>query len=132
VGYLVLVGILIFVVWMISRAGKGPKTFAQVAQSGARGRALVLQSSMPTSGFTMNGRRWLRTTMTLDIEVPGQQPYQVTGSFLLPRGLVEAVPGSSLEVAVDMNNRMSADSVSVLGPGGFTGPWLNVGPPNPY
>jgi hypothetical protein len=56
-------------------------------------------------------------------------PYVIQGSFLIPRGVVDAIPGSSLEVAVD---RANPNSVVVLGPGGFTGPWLNSGPPQPF
>jgi hypothetical protein len=48
---------------------------------------------------------------------------------MVPRGFVEPIPGSSLEVAVDPKNPRV---LVVLGPGGFTGPWLRVGVPFPY
>jgi hypothetical protein len=67
--------------------------------------------------------------MTLEIEVQGVAPYVIQGMFQVPRGMVEPIPGSSLEVAVDRSN---PGSVVVLGPGGFTGPWLNSGPPQPF
>jgi hypothetical protein len=82
-----------------------------------------------STGVTINGRRFERRTMTLDVEIPGRAPFITNGVFLVPRGIVEATPGSSLELAVHPT-KMS--QIAVLGPGGFTGPWLNFGPPNTY
>jgi hypothetical protein len=98
-------------------------------QAGIPARGLVLQSARIATGTTVNGRRFEQRAMTLDIEIPGQQPYICTGTFLVPRGLVEAIPGASLDVSVDPTN---AQNIVVVGPGGFTGLWLNLGPPNPY
>jgi hypothetical protein len=98
------------------------------AAQGLRARGLVLTCDRVSSGgVTVNGLRYERRGMTLDVEIPGRPPFVTTGTFLLPRGIVEALPGSSLELAVD-----SANQITVLGPGGFTGPWLNFGPPNTY
>jgi hypothetical protein len=89
----------------------------------------VLSSFQASSAVTISGRRFERRTMTLDVEIPGQAPFITNGTFLIPRGIVEATPGSSLELAVDPGNMRQ---ITVLGPGGFTGPWLNYGPPNTY
>lgn len=97
--------------------------------SSLQGRGLVLASSNAATGVTRNGRRFDLRTMTLEVEVPGMAPYVVQGSFLVPRGQVEAIPGASLELVVDGR---SASDITVLGPGGFTGPWLNAGPPKRY
>lgn len=102
---------------------------AGARQSALQGRGLVLESRSVGTGVTMNGRRFDRRTMTLEIEVAGMAPYVVQGSFLVPRGQVEVIPGASLELSVV--GRKASD-VTVLGPGGFTGPWLNAGPPQPY
>lgn len=107
----------------------GALGFDRLAARGTPARGLVLQSSMLATNVRMNMRRFERRQMTLDVEIPGQAPYQCSGTFLIPRGLVEAIPGASLELAVDPRN---PQSVVVTGPGGFTGPWLNLGPPNPY
>jgi hypothetical protein len=82
-----------------------------------------------SSGVTMNGRRFESRRMTLDVEIPGRPPFVATGTFLVPRGIVEALPGSSLELMVHPTN---SSQITVLGPGGFTGPWLRYGPPNAY
>jgi hypothetical protein len=80
-------------------------------------------------GVTLGGRRFERRGMTLDVEIPGRPPFIASGNFLVPRGIVEATPGASLELAVHPTNQ---SRIAVLGPGGFTGPWLNYGPPNSY
>ncbi len=120
--------VFIFVVVAISKsasvAGRN-----RLAQQGLRGRGLVLASQNNAVNTRVNGQRFEQRPMTLEVEVQGRAPYVIQGTFLIPRGLVDAIPGSSLEVAVDPNN---PSSVVVLGPGGFTGPWLNSGPPNPY
>jgi hypothetical protein len=103
--------------------------FDALVAKGIPARGLVLQASQQSTGVTMNFRRFEQRSMTLDVEIPGQAPYTCTGVFLIPRGLVEPTPGASLELAVDRSN---ANNVVVVGPGGFTGPWLNLGPPNPF
>jgi hypothetical protein len=115
--------------------GQAPRAAGpQSPGAGARpialqGRGLVLESMSAATGVTRNGRRFDRRIMTLEVEVAGMAPYIVQGSFLVPRGQVEVIPGASLELAVDGR---SASDVTVLGPGGFTGPWLNAGPPQAY
>jgi hypothetical protein len=107
----------------------GVRTYDRLASGGLRGRALVLASSQIATGVTAVGRRFQRRTMTLDVELRGAGTFVVNGAFLVPRGLVEPIPGCSLEVAVDPKNRQN---IAVLGPGGFTGPWLRTGPPALY
>jgi hypothetical protein len=107
-----------------------PRSPAVVArQSALPGRGLVLESTSVGTSVTMNGCRFDRRIMTLEIEIAGMAPYVVQGSFLVPRGQGEVIPGASLELSVAGRN---ASDVTVLGPGGFTGPWLNAGPPKAY
>ena len=103
--------------------------YLALEKKGVRARGLVLACDRTSLGLTANGRRFEKWTMTLDIEVPGREPYLSTGNFLVPRGVVETLPGASLDVAV---NPSKPHQIAVLGPGGFTGPWLRVGPPAPY
>jgi hypothetical protein len=124
--------IAIVVIWIIMASGGAARKLKRqmaLESNGLRGRALVLSSNMLTTGVTINAQRYEQRTMTLDIEIPGRAPYTTTGQFLIARGLVEPVPGSSLDVAVDPGN---PNSLAVLGPGGFSGPWIRVGMPNPY
>jgi hypothetical protein len=127
---IVIVVIAFFVLkWLFGGAGPAAQYLA-LEKSGVRARGLVLACDrVSLAGLTANGRRFEKWTMTLDIEVPGREPYVSTGDFLVPRGLVETVPGASLDLAV---NPSKQNQVAVLGPGGFTGPWLRVGPPAAY
>jgi len=128
VGTLVVIGLVLFFFYWVGSAGaRRQNKLRTLATRGLRGRGLVLSSNMLTTGSTINGQRYETRTMTLDIEIPGRPPYEVTQAFVIPRGLVEPVPGASLDLAVDPGNR---NLISVLGPGGFSGPWLRVGPPS--
>ena len=132
-GFVIAVVLLIVVFWLVKQSSRNLLTSAaaidRLARRGIRGRGLVLSAFQMSNGVTLGGRRFERKQMTLDVEIPGRPPYLVNGQFLVPRGQVEAIPGSSLEVAVDPSN---PSQIAVLGPGGFTGPWLNLGPPNAY
>ncbi len=126
---------LLFIVvmtWVIVAGGAAARKLKRqlsLETNGVRGRALVLSSSFLATGTTINGVRYEQRTMTLDIDIPGRAPYVTSGQFLIPRGLVQPVPGASLDVAVDPSNQ---NLMSVLGPGGFSGPWIRVGVPAPY
>jgi hypothetical protein len=134
VGFLIGFGLIAIVIWLIARSASGnlltsTGAIDSLARKGLRARGLVLSCNQMSTGVTINGRRFERRTMTLDVEIPGRAPFITNGVFLVPRGIVEATPGSSLELAVHPTNM---SQIAVLGPGGFTGPWLNFGPPNTY
>ena len=130
VGTLVVIGAIFFFLFYVGSSGsRRVKRLMALETRGVRGRGLVLSSSFLSTGSTVNGQRYETRTMTLDVEVPGREPYVCTGAFLIPRGLVEPVPGASLDLAVDRGNK---NLIAVVGPGGFSGPWLRVGPPAPY
>jgi hypothetical protein len=120
--------VFIFVIVAVTK-GMAASGRNRLTQSGLRGRGLVLASSQMATNTRIGMQRFEQRPMTLEVEVQGRAPYVIQGTFLIPRGLVDAIPGASLEVAVDPSN---PSSVVVLGPGGFTGPWLNAGPPQPY
>jgi hypothetical protein len=112
---------------MLRGAGSGPLA---LEKNGVRARGLVLAcSQLSSGGTTISGRRFEKRTMTLDIEVPGSEPYVGTAEFLIPRGVVEPVPGASLDLAVHRRNK---NQIAILGPGGFSGPWIRIGPPSAY
>ena len=102
----------------------------RLVAKGLRGSGLVLASAQPAVGITVGNRRFDQRTVTIDVEVAGRAPYMISQAVLLvPRGLGETVPGSSVELAIDPR---SPNTVAVLGPAGFTGPWLKLGPPQSY
>jgi len=133
VGFLIGIALIVIVVWLVARGSGNLLTSVSaidsLARKGVRARGLVLASNQISNGVTLGGRRFERRMLTLDVEIPGRPPFVTSGLFLVPRGIVEATPGSSLELAVHPSNMTK---IAVLGPGGFTGPWLNFGPPNTY
>ncbi|HEY5241692.1 MAG TPA: hypothetical protein VIJ22_09515 [Polyangiaceae bacterium] len=132
-GFLIGIALIVIVVWLVARGSGNLLTSVSaidsLARKGVRARGLVLASNQISNGVTLGGRRFERRMLTLDVEIPGRPPFVTSGLFLVPRGIVEATPGSSLELAVHPSNMTK---IAVLGPGGFTGPWLNFGPPNTY
>jgi hypothetical protein len=131
VGVLVpLIGIFVLVTALRRAARRASgNLFGGMSPQGLRARGLVLTCDRVSFGVTVNGRRFERRGMTLDVEIPGRPPFMTTGTFLVPRGIVDTIPGSSLDLAVHPTDMTQ---ITVLGPGGFTGPWLNFGPPNSY
>ena len=122
----------VVVAWLIIAGGAAARKLKRqlaLETNGLRGRALVLASSFLATSTTIKAVRYEQRQMTLDIDIPGREPYVTSGVFLIPRGMVEPVPGASLDVAVDPANQ---NLLSVLGPGGFSGPWIRVGVPAPY
>ncbi|MEO8903798.1 MAG: hypothetical protein ABI488_15940 [Polyangiaceae bacterium] len=120
--------IFIVVVFLIVRGGSRRGILALEA-NGLPARGLVLACARVSTGCTIKGRRFEAFSMTLDVEPYGAASYVCTGSYLVPRGLVETVPGASLELMVDRKNK---NQLLVIGPGGFSGPWLRAQPPNAY
>ncbi len=117
------------IIFSSSAASRKARRFLSLETKGLRGRGLVLSCAQLGMGVTLNGRRFEKRTMTLDVEIPGREPYVSTGDFLVPRGVAETIPGVSLDVAVDAKDQ---NQILVLGPGGFSGPWIRIGPPAPY
>jgi hypothetical protein len=125
----VIVLLFALIIFSSSAASRKTRRFLALETKGLRGRGLVLSCVQLGTGVTLNGRRFEKRTMTLDVEIPGREPYVSTGDFLMPRGVAETIPGASLDIAVDPRN---PNQILVLGPGGFSGPWLRVGAPAPY
>ena len=117
------------IIFSSSAASRKSRRFLLLETKGLRGRGLVLSCAQLGTGVTLNGRRFEKRTMTLDVEIPGRESYVSTGDFLVPRGVAETIPGASLDVAVDAKDQ---NQILVLGPGGFSGPWIRIGPPAPY
>ena len=122
--------IIIVLFFIIKGLSGGAQGGLALETKGRPARGLVLACDRVSIGRTVKGRRFEVFTMTLDVELyDGGEPYQCTGSYLVPRGQVETIPGASLELMVDPKNK---NQLLVIGPGGFSGPWLQTGPPNAY
>ena len=130
---LIFVAVFLLFIILVSRSGtKSVRAFDRVSTKGVYARGLILSANAYSTGVSFGGRRFEKRSVVLDVEVPGQQPYVINVDLLIPRGLVRAVPGDALDLRVDPSN---PTNIAVLGPGGFTGPWLRTlgyYAPNPW
>ena len=120
VAFLVSVVVFVGVFFLVLRIGKPG------GLNGGRilGRGLVLSASSFARGErTVGAQRFELRDMVLDIELPGQTPYEVAVTPLIPR-ICEGRPGAALDVAV---NPRRPNDIVILGPAGSAA-WLNALP----
>ena len=86
-------------------------------------RGLVLSASSTSRSVKWNGQICEQRDATLDVEIPGREPYVVRMTIRFPLGLARVAPGAALDLKVDPDD---TSRTVVLGPGGFTGPWLRT------
>ena len=111
--------VFVVVIWAGS-AGAGNRN--ALIRNGLLARGLVLQASSTSSGEMMYlGQRFERRWVTLDIEVPGRAPYELSTTPMFPR-ICEALPGATLDVRVDPKN---PNNIAVVGPAGSSA-WLGA------
>jgi hypothetical protein len=101
-----------------SLGGSGSSTldFYGLLQSGVQARGILLKVSSQRSarGTASQGFYEVRN-VSLDIELPGQKPYQVDCPVSIPVNLcADILPGATLELRVDPQNPRN---VAVFGPG---------------
>lgn len=87
----------------------------------ARGILLAVDSTGFKAGTNLESRR-----VTIDVEIPGQPPYEVRTVARFPTCLrADVLPGATVELRVNPRNRNAP--VSIVGPGvGFGVTQLNV------
>ena len=98
-------------------------SYSSLAKKGLAARGIVLNvtpvalSTSPANGLL--GRVEVRV-LTLDVEVPGQEPYVMNGGVWIPTNLTrDVLPGATLELRVDPKD---PNKVAIIGPGaGFAG-----------
>ncbi|HET9992681.1 MAG TPA: hypothetical protein VFQ65_29305 [Kofleriaceae bacterium] len=108
------------VIWIIAAAAKasGSASYTRLARSGTPARGILLAvASTPGTSVGIGLNKLQSRQVTIDIEVPGQPPYELTTTLLIPLNLVrDVLPGATVELRVGSRNQ-----VVVVGPGvGFT------------
>ena len=125
-----------FVVWGIAWGVKGSQgsaigAYNRLLQKGLQARGIMLSVSRvgirQPGAVTLNTRaglttlRFERRNVLVDVEIPGQAPYEVQTATLIPSRLVaDVIPGATLELRVDPKNPRN---IAVVG--------LGVGLPAP-
>lgn len=92
----------------------------RVYETGTPARGLVLEASSYVTTSTAGGRRFERRNLLLDVELPGQAPFEVRTQPLIPGSLAKSVlPGAALELRVDPQN---PSDLVIVGPAGSFSP----------
>lgn len=119
-----------FVVWVFIKLISGT-SYGTLANKGVPARGILLQVNwMATRVPGMsNGVRVERRDVLIDVEIPGQAPYQVRAQAYVPINLrSDVMPGATVELRVDKKDK---SAIAIVGPGsGFAVTGL-VTSPNP-
>lgn len=120
--FVIIVGIVVWaMIFNARKLSKPIRDYDRVSTSGLPARGLILVSERTPTPRTFNGRRFESRSVTMDVEIEGREPYTLVAQLMIPRGLLSALPGDSVDLRVDPSD---PSIVAVIGPGGFSGPWL--------
>ena len=120
----------VFVLIAVIRAASGKTTLGTgTTRSGTRAYDRLLASGTPARGILLQvdaialpvvGSRFAAVPMQrrqcyLDVEIPGQPPYEVQAQVMVPLRLADDVlPGATVELRVDPGDR---NNIIIVGPG---------------
>ena len=113
--------VVVLILWVIIKAAGSsnastPSGYNTLSAKGISGRGILLAVSSMTIGSVGTGLyKMQQRAVTIDIELPGQEPYQATVTALIPLNLVrDVLPGATVEVRVDPSN---PTNIAIVGPG---------------
>jgi len=109
--------IVILFIYLVIKAAAGGASggYDSLVARGVPARGILLQvASVGTKVGTVSRRFELRQVW-VDIEIPGQKPYEVNTSAVIPLNLVrDVLPGATVELRVDPKN---PSKIAIIGPG---------------
>jgi hypothetical protein len=130
-GILFVIGL---IVWLVARSGGSPSmpgsssaslqewgpqdlTCASLLQGGVPARGILLKvGTQRNARGTANPGFYEVRAVTIDVELPGQAPYQCDCTLYVPANLRRLVlPGATLELRVDP--RAPRSNIALFGPG---------------
>jgi hypothetical protein len=119
------IGLVLLLVW---RQGKQIGELDRLAATGTPARGLVLQVAPQRTGrVAWNGRSFEQRSVVLEVEIPGQAPYEISLQPLIPQAMARNVlPGATIDLRVDPAN---PQNIAIVLPGGFSPAF--VGAPGP-
>ncbi len=114
--------VVVLVLWVIIKAagsGNASSTasgYNAISAKGISGRGILLAVSNMSIGSVGTGLfKMQQRSVTIDIELPGQAPYQATVIALIPMNLVrDVLPGATVEIRVDPRD---STNIAIIGPG---------------
>lgn len=85
-----------------------------LASNGMPARGIMLSVSATGRRTSSSGQRYEIRSARVDVEAPGQPPYEIRTDVYIPSNLVrDVLPGSTMELRIDPSN---PGSVLVIGP----------------
>jgi hypothetical protein len=104
-----------FAIFIVRMATAGIRRFDQLSVRGLPARGILLQvapnAARQRSGFRRFESRWVH----VDVELPGQPPYEIAATVTYPANLSrDILPGVTVELRVDPGNPRA---VAIVGPG---------------
>jgi hypothetical protein len=116
--FAVLFVMFVMLVLIVRAKGGGRNT---LLQRGVRAHGIILQADQFSTETSYLGQRFELRNLTLDVEIPGQAPYEVRFQARVPR-IVEALPGATLDLRVSPSNQ---SSIEIVGPAGASD-WIDA------
>lgn len=96
----------------------GTRGYDRLLATGTPARGILLQvdsTSLPVEGSRFSGVPMQRRNCYLDVEIPGQPPFEIQAQVLVPLRLAgDVLPGATVELRVDPRNR---NNIAIVGPG---------------
>jgi hypothetical protein len=116
----VVVAVVVIFLWLFklatSTGSTSPSGYQALLRSGLPARGILLSVTSTPSGSVGVGLYKLQLRQVrIDIELPGEPPYETTASVAIPLNLVrDVLPGATVELRVD---RKHPDNIAIVGPG---------------
>jgi hypothetical protein len=94
----------------------GAGSYNTLMKTGVPARGILLSVNSFTAGRAANsGMRFELRQVTIDVEIPGKPPYEVTCQLMIPAQLRnDILPGATVELRVDPRR---GNQIAVVGPG---------------
>ena len=110
--------IVVFVIIMVVKgaAGGGASgSYDALVANGTPARGILLQVSSTGTKIGSVARRFELRSVTIDVEIPGKAPYEISATPVIPINLVrDVLPGATVELRVDPKN---PSKMAIIGPG---------------
>ncbi len=121
-GFIIAVIVIVIIV-AVSRPGGG---YDGLIRRGLPARGILLAVAPRGTKTGTPQRRFEQRMVTIDVEIPGRQPYVIDAQPYIPINLVrDVLPGATVELRVDRRNPAR---IAIVGPGaGFAVAQLNAG-----
>jgi len=116
-----------YVLWVV-KASPGLGGYAGLAANGVPARGILLEVSSIAS--SLQGGQVKVRRIRIDVEVPGQPPFEVRSSAMMPANLsADVIPGATMELRLHPRD---SSKIAIVGPGvGFAGAPLLGAPARP-